>query len=164
MEIAGVDFGMMGRVERASHFLDIWHKLTPEQLNELLPEIWVMAEWPGVMYPYDEWTTIFYEAFEAGFISDDGTERPTDYKTKVELYRAATPDYIYGMGWTNNLETAKWFNNRNHTFGWKDSKIYKTVVPKGVILGIFNTRKEDEIIIDPEDAKFWGVEELQENV
>ena len=67
------------------------------------------------------------------------------------------------MGWTNNLETAKWFNNRNHTFGWKDSKIYKTVVPKGVILGIFNTRKEDEIIIDPEDAKFWGVEELQEN-
>lgn len=151
-----LNFGTMGRNEKASYFLENYHLLSPKGLNKLLPEIWTMCEWPGLAYDYLEWIHIFYDALEYGFVSDDGSERPTDYKSKINLYRAATEEYARGIAWTTSLETAKWFNERNRMFGWEDSAIYQITVPKGIILAIFNKRKEHEVIIDLEDIDAFG--------
>lgn len=148
MNISSVDFGYMGRNERASHFISIWRDLPEDKLKELLPEIWVLCEWPVQFADYGEWLEIFHVV---GYCSDDGTECPTETLT---VYRAATQFYLQGLAWTNNLETVKWFNDRNHLFGWKDSRIYRTMVSPENILGMFNERKENEVIIHPpEESK-----------
>lgn len=154
----GLDYGFMGRNERVIYFLENYQELTRAELNKELPDIWADCEFPGLACHYGDWVEIF---LEAGFCSDDGTLKPTDHKEKIELFRSAPSEYKFGMSWTSSYETAEWFNKRNHTIGSADAKIYKTVVPKGLILAILNGRNEHEIVIDPEDAKIYGVETIE---
>lgn len=154
----GLDYGFMGRNERLIYFLENYHELTREELNKELPDIWIDCEFPGLACCYSDWVEIF---LEAGFCSDDGTTKPTDHEEKIELYRSAPSAYKYGMSWTSSYEMAEWFNERNHTIGNSDAKIYKTVVPKGLILAVLNSRNECEFVIDPEDAKVYGIETIE---
>lgn len=140
----------------AAHFIDIWRDLPEAKLKVLIPMIWGLCEWPVRFADYDEWLEIFQIV---GYCSDDGTERPTK---KLTVYRAASPDYIQGLAWSHNLKTVEWFNNRNHLFGWKDSRIYQTTVSPENIFGMFNMRKEDEVIINPpEESKIMQYEDVR---
>lgn len=142
MKIAGIDFGTMGRNERAQYFLEIWDELSREQLRELVVDSWLGAEFPALMASYDEWSEIF---LTAGFCTDNWQVKPTE---PVTMYRGAPDGYVEGLGWTSNFEIAKWFNDRNHLFGYKDSKIYSMTVEPKWIMAMLDGRKEDEFIIN----------------
>jgi hypothetical protein len=60
----------------------------------------------------------------AGFVSDTPDKnRPT---TTMRLYRGSTPSRRSGLSWTESLERARWFANRQHLLtGGKAAFVYE---------------------------------------
>lgn len=76
---------------------------------------------------------------------------------ELVLYRGiSTKSNPKGISWTRNLETAKWFANR---FSISNNYILKAKVTKKDILCYFNSRNEDEVIINTKNIK---VEKIRE--
>lgn len=150
----GLDYGFMNSVERADFFVWNFHTLdSVEEMNEDLADVWVSCEYPRFVAPYEIWTGIFKRV---GFCSDVDGLTLDDMDEEITIYRSAPTGYADGMSWTTSLETAEWFNNRNHLFERTSSKVYKVTIPKSEILGVFEERKEKEIVVSYETAKKYG--------
>ena len=66
----------------------------------------------------------------------------------VTVYRSVTSynaEKVKALQWSLNFDKAKWFA---HRFG-EDGKVYEAQIDKEHILAYFNSRNEQEVIVDP---------------
>lgn len=141
-----LDYGFLNSFESGLYFIEKAYDLTPKELNKELAYIWSLVEFPRYVAPYEEWEELFSIA---GLVVDEETSFKAfdELDDEITIYRSAPEEFKHGMSWTTDLEVAKWFNARNHVLGYTDAKIYTGKIYKGSILGIFNDRKESEVVI-----------------
>lgn len=115
-----------------------------DELARGIEMAWTACEFPMHYLDADQWQELFGEV---GFL--DGSRRTKSPRNTLRLYRAATPDYIEGMSWTDSLESAKWFHNRNGTFGFESAIYTATVEPFAILAHFADSRHESEWVIAP---------------
>lgn len=122
-------------------------------LRELICDVWSAAERPtsriGQNYWLDMWTA-------AGFCSEGGASAPT---APLTLWRADMRAGR-GMSWTSNIETARWFADREslfslHRYGLDvhiPCPVYEARVPPAAVLACIDgpdSRGESEVVVNP---------------
>lgn len=135
------------RPYRMSMLMRFWQQrsISIEQLRELLPEVWIDTEMP-VQYGYRELIRFFRRA---GFMTDiPGLQGPIE----CEVYRGCTAKHKKGISWTLDRKRAVRFAKR---FASKERipRLYRAIAPPEAILGIFNERGEQEVVVDPKLLK-----------
>ena len=152
---------MINDAKNIYHILMLMHKpfrpllfklcykdLSEEDYAEVLKEIWTGTENPNqdANVSIKQWIRFFKKADkklimnkeEYNFYNKLPDEEP------ITIYRGVGKGREpYGLSWTNNLETAKWFANR-----WQNTEAYmfKTQCYKKDIFAYFNSRGEDELV------------------
>ncbi|UOQ56054.1 hypothetical protein MUN78_10095 [Leucobacter allii] len=87
----------------------------PAEVAVGIAEAWVMCEYPLLNLDPWQWDTLFDCA---GFVTDSGLSgHGQQQPAPPTLYRSAHPDYLPGMSWTTDLQTAYWFACRNRRVG-----------------------------------------------
>lgn len=127
----------------------------PAEVAKGVAESWVMCEYPLLTLEAPLWEMLFAYT---GFVSDTGTSgHGQELHAPPVLYRSAHPDYLPGMSWTTELQTAWWFAERNRRFGHLHEhdpavvKVDTTKHPGWVPLAAFSGRDEHEWVM-PFDA------------
>jgi hypothetical protein len=138
-------------INKAYRFL--WFKLaysylSEKDFSEYLSDVWVSSENPNK----DANVTLkeavnFFKMSKKNFLMEK-----EDYKVyqnipeKITLYRGVgNKREPYGLSYTASKSKAEWFQNR---FGPENSFIITLEVDKNDILAYFNTRSEDEYVVD----------------
>ncbi|QIK62322.1 hypothetical protein G7068_03205 [Leucobacter viscericola] len=126
----------------------------PEEVTKGVSQAWTMCEWPLHALDESAWETLFTHT---GFLSDATPNQKAAQVDQLDrpatLYRSAHPDYMPGMSWTSDLETAYWFACRNRRFGYLDSsttavvKVDTDKCPWWLPLAHFNVRDEHEWVM-----------------
>jgi hypothetical protein len=143
----------MGDLEKASFLIEKPSKLRwivdmvetagldQERLAKLLAETWTLIELPLQNVPQRELVRLFRRA---GFVSDSEAGPPT---WPLTLYRGAPTIHRHGMSWTTDKEKADWFAQR-----WANTRgagrTWVATVQPNRVLGVFDSRNEDEVVID----------------
>ena len=147
---AGDIYRILGMVN--SGWKMTWFKYCSQFMNqkdfgELLAYCWVQQENPNqdANVSRQEAVEYFREAKKRYLME------PEDYKVYkslpdvVTVYRGvAKGRERYGLSWTANRDKAEWFQTRFKG----DNYLLKADVPKQSILAYFNTRDEDELVVD----------------
>lgn len=125
--------------------------LTRKTFSELLSDAWVMEENPSMdanVKPKEviKW---FRECIPDKLMTEDELKVYNSLEDSFTIYRGvAVGRNPNGLSWTKNKNTATWFAHRfdNHS----DSKGYvqSAIVSKTDVLAYFNSRNEDELVID----------------
>lgn len=124
--------------------------LSRADMSRLLADAWVVSENPNQDANAKLPTVVkWFKAADKQVLME-----PDDYATyqalpdKLNIYRGVaigrTP---YGLSWTQNRSKAEWFAHRfdkNDNIGY----VQKAVANKDDVLAYFNTRGEEEIVID----------------
>lgn len=127
--------------------------ISPAELNELLSEWWTDTE-----FPHTQQHRLVEIFREAGFVSDE-RPRPTESLT---IYRGQREGDPPGMSWTLSLGRARWFAKRWKKDGEK-GVVLAVHIPPDVILGLFDRRNEEEVVVDPLDLLKYEVKQLTED-
>ncbi|KAB8294532.1 hypothetical protein [Bifidobacterium avesanii] len=124
-----------------------------EQFAIGLEDAWVGCEWPGRQVLGsgcgEEWNEMFEHC---GYLENTTISAYPETPPAI-LYRAAPEFYKTGMSWTDDLEQAKWFNDRNNGYFHIQSRIW-TYRPSGTreLLAHFhdpvNSRGEHEWVLN----------------
>ncbi len=139
------DFGLLHllrKPDRLSLLLDPEAEIGDTDLQALLPLVW-----PGVEAPYQwEYQNLLALFRRTGFITDEAKQaRPTGALT---IYGGvASQRYRSGISWTTSREQAHWFSFRYAFTG--RGVVYAGSVKPEHILGMFGSRDETEIVVDP---------------
>lgn len=122
----------------------------------MVGHVWSMAEWPLRQLEGHEWLELFHVAGYTRAMEDGpGRRWPRPRKPRT-LYRGADEANRLGWSWTDNLETARWFANREV---WKSpGQVWTLTVDPRWLLARIDTRKESEYVIDgggldPDDVR-----------
>ena len=128
--------------------LDEWRsELTTDELRIVLPHVWQAAEFPVGDDDYDEdyWIGLWREA---GFVSTGGNAAPT---ASITVYRGASAEGVgYGLSWTRDSETARWFARR-WTLTGTAGGLFELQVPPIAVLALIDSdddRREHEVVVD----------------
>jgi hypothetical protein len=123
----------------------------PQALRRLIPEAWSGAEFPCRCLRINDWIWLFSYV---GFISDDGTPKPTKPLT---VYRGCGPRHIRGMSWTLDIGMACWFSQRS--VYRKPGFVYRATIPQLGVLAILSQQRtglpeqkgeaETEVVVRP---------------
>ncbi len=140
----------------------IWHRemISDEAIRYVMPHAhtgWNLAMGAGPMIDYDEWTQLWLEVAEGGWISD-GPERPTESLT---VYTGNSLEIGPWIDWTTDKDIAIKFANMAQI----DTKVgyWTAKIPPEIVLGSFEGRGESEIVINidrldaGEPTKTWVV-------
>lgn len=123
--------------------------ITDENMLDLVESAWVLCEYPerNLDGGLEAWDMMFNSV---GFLSKpEGLERPSE---AIALYRGATEDTKCGMAWSSNRAIARFFANRT-TYGDLVGRVWTAEVEPDRIYARFETRQEDEYVIDPTDLE-----------
>ena len=138
----------LGRNDLPAALFDAFYGQTLTDLDEIakgIEDAWTSAEWPQRLLDDENWVEMFRHV---GYLHNDRRapdRRPTEPLT---LYRASTEELNRNMAWTDDLEGARWFNDRNCGFGF-DSKLWVAEVPPVAILARFESaRNESEYVVE----------------
>jgi hypothetical protein len=74
----------------------------------------------------------------------------------LTLYRGCWPEFALGMSWTPDLAIARWFAHRFDIRGHVGC-VYSLDVPRELVLGVFSTRAEHEVVVDAEALADYGL-------
>lgn len=129
--------------------------LPDEVLAQTLGYSWSLAEYPEQYLDAKFWTLLFRRI---GLRDQDGehVERPDSLK----VFRAADQDegtaFPYGMAWTTDLDSAKWFAQRFPDWQGRPKAIHTVEVPGSVLLADLRggSRNESEVVVDTSSAEF----------
>ncbi|RDW15949.1 hypothetical protein [Oceanobacillus chungangensis] len=105
-----------------------WNTFTRDEKEFYLIYVWG-AKGDGNLYGFDWWLPYFNEL---GFISNKDKMRP---EKPIILYRAAEPYFARGMSWTDDINMALVFQDRNHDL-LGPRTVYKTTFYPESILAI----------------------------
>lgn len=128
-----------------------------------IADAWTMAEWPSrvVEGNLDMWEYAFDMATDEGcFLTDEGHQTPrTELGEGLTLWRGCYPEFSRGMSWTMDREVATWFAKRmnHHEFV---GHLYTITIPRDLILGRFDVRKESEFVVAVSDLMDDDVQEV----
>ncbi len=126
--------------------------LTTDDLRTLLPEAWVGAEYPVRDLGERKWLRLFREVGYVYRWSGDARWKGSvdaPPSSPVTVHRGA-PAWTQGRGmsWAVEMESAEWFADRWASWG-VPAAIYRATVPAKAVLGMFNDRREQEVVINP---------------
>lgn len=133
---------------RPLFFKLINQSLSDKDFAELLNSIWVGTENPNQdpNVSISTWIKYFKKANKNLLMSEDELNIYNSINDDIIIYRGVGKDREpYGLSWTKNYETAEWFAKRWEN---KDAYIFKTVCNKKDILAYFNSRNEDELVVN----------------
>lgn len=123
--------------------------LSDEDYAQMLAEVWTGTENPNqdanVSIP--QWIKLFKKADKQYLMDDDERKfydsLPDD--EPITVYRGVGQGREpYGLSWTVNEKTARWFANRWHN---PDAYMFKGQCFKKDVLAYFNGRGEDELVV-----------------
>ena len=121
-----------------------------EDFSELLADAWVSSENPNgdVNVSVPELIQWFKEADKSKLMTEEDLSVYNSLPDSLTVYRGVSKGRNpQGISWTQNIETAEWFANR-----WGDDGcIQSAFIPKEKALAYFNTRDEDELVVDTTD-------------
>lgn len=137
-----------------------WLKFIKPYLNlhdfsELLADCWTAEENPNMDANVSISTAIkwFKEADKQVLMSDEEYEYWKNIPKEITLYRGVSPKRKpFGLSWTDNEETAKWFQGRFAT-GNNKGKLLKVVAKKEHCLCYLNGRGEEEFVLNVSAVK-----------
>lgn len=124
--------------------------LSRKDMSELLAHAWVSSENPNqdVNVPIETSVKWFREANKKVLMTKEDYEYYNSLPQTITAYRGvAVGRNPKGLSWTCNLKTAEWFANR-FNIGGKVGYVQSVVVDKSCVLAYFNTRDEDELVLD----------------
>lgn len=128
-------------------YFDMWARagrIPDEQRKELFADVWIDAESPS-SYGVRRVVDLFKHV---GFTTD--MEQPETFalpKQPVQLYRGVRDQkHARRVSWTKSGHKAAWFAKRYSLNG--EGYVYEAMVDPKLILGIFQGRGEDEVVID----------------
>lgn len=124
--------------------------LSRKDMSELLAHAWVSSENPNqdVNVPIKTSVKWFREADKKVLMTKDEYRYYQSLPQTITAYRGvAVGRNPKGLSWTCNLKTAEWFANRFNQVG-KSGYVQSVVVDKSCVLAYFNTRNEDELVLD----------------
>jgi len=161
------------RIKSASDIIDIYvivrksYKLTflkyiknyvsVKDFSSLLADAWITSENPNqdVNVSVATLASWFKHADKETLMCAEDYEVYKALPETITVYRGITPGHNpKGLSWTQNLKTAQWFANR---FG--KGYIQKATINKSQALAYFNTRNEDEIVVDTRGLEFEIIDE-----
>lgn len=134
--------------------------LSLADFSNILSYAWTSSENPNKDVNVNINTLIkwFKEADKLSLMDKEEYITYQNLPNELVLYRGiSTKSNPKGISWTRNLETAKWFANR---FSASNNYILKAKVTKKDILCYFNSRNEDEVIINTKNIKVEKIREL----
>jgi hypothetical protein len=113
------------------------------ELGKAVEDAWTGAEFPLLCVPLEIWANWFQSV---GVIIDDGSPVPTE---SFQVYRAAARKHKLGLSWTDDLDRAKWFLNRNeNVFGFRSGLYTAIAHPEDVLARFTRARGESEWVLD----------------
>lgn len=124
--------------------------LSLEDFSELLGKIWVNQENPNCdcNVPIKEAIRWFNEANKQKLMNSNDYEIYLNLPDEIEVYRGVSVGRNKnGLSYTMNREKAEWFQKRFETDNKKGYLIH-AIVKKKDVLAYFNTRDEDELVIN----------------
>lgn len=127
--------------------------LSPATHAKLLADAWVSSENPNgdVNVPLRLLVKWFRKAPKKELMVAEDYKIYQSLPDRFTVYRGvAVGRNPKGLSWTQNYITAKWFANRFNQFSKSNEKGYiqTAEVNKRDVLAYFNTRNEDEVVID----------------
>lgn len=127
--------------------------LSIEDFSKLLADAWVSSENPNqdVNCSLSLLTRWFKESDNQILMDEEDYEVYCNLPDQFQIYRGvAVGRNPKGLSWTPNYEKAVWFSKR---FDREDKKGYvqAATVKKEKVLAYFNTRGEDEIVVNTRD-------------
>lgn len=130
--------------------------LSERDLAELLADAWVSSENPNqdanCSIPY--LTKLFKRCDKRFLMSKHDYEVYERLPEQFPIYRGVCPGHTpKGLSWTRNKDKAIWFASR---FNTEEEKGYllTTVIHKSDVLAYFNTRGEEEILVNANATKY----------
>jgi len=124
--------------------------LSKQDYANALEEVWTGTENPNqdpnVSIP--QWIKFFKKADKQLLMTEEDFKIYNDISDTepIEIYRGVGINREpYGLSWTINKKTAEWFAKR-----WEntDAYMFKTYCYKKDVLAYFNTRNEDELVVN----------------
>lgn len=129
--------------------------LSKEDFSKLLADAWTITEKPSSDQNVSISTFIkWFESCDKKHLMDkDDYNFYNNLADEIVIYRGVcgTKNYKKGISWTLNKETAEFFSRR-----WSadsDGYILSGIAKKEDVLAFFNSRNEQEIIINPSKIK-----------
>lgn len=126
--------------------------LSKKDMAELLADAWVSSENPNqdVNVSIPMLTKWFRKADKRSLMVSEDYKVYTDLEPEFVVYRGVAvgrnPD---GLSWTMNYDKAEWFANRFTSHGKEAGYVFKAIAKKEDVFAYFNTRGEEEIVINP---------------
>lgn len=144
----------MHKPYKTLYFKLVADALSKEDYNDLLASIWVGTENVNqdINVKISEWVKFFKKADKFIMMNEDEIavyNKFSEYE-RIRVYRGVGVDRNpNGMSWTVNYDKAEWFARR-----WGDGDIYiiQGICFKSDILAYFNTREEEELVLDPKSV------------
>lgn len=124
--------------------------LTKQTFSELFGDIWVTSENPNddVNVSLRELVNWFRNANKKFLMDEKDYAAWETLPETMELYRGVgISRKQYGLSWTTNLEKAAWFAHRFDK-GSEMGYIQKAIVSKKDMLAYFQSREEEEVVVD----------------
>ena len=136
-------------------FLLTWFKfinyyLSEKDYAELLSYIWVTQENPNcdVNVSINEVIQFFKKANKKLLMNKEDYSIYNNLPKEFEVYRGVSPGRnLNGISYTTNRKKAEWFMHRFEKEN-KKGKLLKATIKKENVLAYFNTRDEEEIVVD----------------
>lgn len=122
--------------------------LTAEEEFAAVTTAWKMPEYPEANLGRDRWLTLFRRLARTDqVVGDDGVLHRSQVRVPSSLWRGAIPRRKMGMAWTGDRERAEWFVQRfESSTGFHLYRLDN--VPVSAVLARFESRSEDEYVID----------------
>ena len=131
---------------RMESLLSMWEddEFDVAYLARLLRWVWVDSEDPQI-YGTDRLVALFGAA---GFVTDEETHDgpPTE---PIMVFRGTLPRWTRSLAWTRSMDIAVWFAQRYDRGG----SVYEATVEPCDVLGMFDGRGEQEVVIDPKNIR-----------
>jgi hypothetical protein len=124
-------------------------KLSRTELVKGIASAWTGCEFPLRTYAARTWKSLFNQALATGeYIDEETLALSSALPETLQLYRGARSTERNGMSWTDSLDRARWFADRNVLLGF-DGRVYTASVDRSVVLAKFHAQRgEGEYVID----------------
>lgn len=129
--------------------------LSKADFSRLFADAWVCSENPNqdINVPLSMAVRWFREADKRVLMNQEDYDVFSNISEQVRVFRGvAVGRNAKGLSWTQNLKTAEWFAHRFDT-DTKQGYVETAVAKKSDILAYFNTRNEDELVVDTKKLK-----------
>lgn len=134
--------------------------LSDKDLGELLADAWVSTENPNddvnCSIPY--LTKLFQRCDKRYLMTEEDYRIYEQLPEQFTIYRGVMPGHNpKGLSWTQNKDKAIWFASRFNT-ETKKGYLLTTIINKSDVLAYFNTRGEEEILVNANKYKRERIE------